>query len=92
MTHLREVDDVAYVRFASVYRSFRDIDEFRDRARQARDRTDAASQRGESLDRDGREAAPTTPPDDDERGWTLALELGARRRARRRTRTSARSS
>ena len=25
---LREVDDVAYVRFASVYRSFKDIDEF----------------------------------------------------------------
>jgi transcriptional repressor NrdR len=28
MRHLRDVDDVAYVRFASVYRSFRDIDEF----------------------------------------------------------------
>ena len=26
---LRELDEVAYVRFASVYRSFRDIDEFR---------------------------------------------------------------
>ena len=29
MTELRKVDDIAYVRFASVYRSFRDIDEFR---------------------------------------------------------------
>jgi transcriptional repressor NrdR len=29
MRLLREVDEVAYVRFASVYRSFRDIDEFR---------------------------------------------------------------
>ena len=28
MNHLRELDPVAYVRFASVYRSFRDIDEF----------------------------------------------------------------
>jgi transcriptional repressor NrdR len=28
MQELRKVDDVAYVRFASVYRSFRDIDEF----------------------------------------------------------------
>lgn len=28
MVHLRELDEVAYVRFASVYRSFRDIDEF----------------------------------------------------------------
>lgn len=29
MTHLRKIDEVAYVRFASVYRRFRDIDEFR---------------------------------------------------------------
>jgi transcriptional repressor NrdR len=29
MKLLRELDEVAYVRFASVYRSFRDIDEFR---------------------------------------------------------------
>ncbi len=29
MDKLRALDDIAYVRFASVYRSFRDIDEFR---------------------------------------------------------------
>jgi transcriptional repressor NrdR len=29
MTELRKLDEIAYVRFASVYRSFRDIDEFR---------------------------------------------------------------
>jgi transcriptional repressor NrdR len=28
MSYLKELNDVAYVRFASVYRSFRDIDEF----------------------------------------------------------------
>ena len=28
MIHLRTLDEVAYVRFASVYRSFRDVDEF----------------------------------------------------------------
>lgn len=28
MARLKELDEVAYVRFASVYRSFRDIDEF----------------------------------------------------------------
>lgn len=28
MVHLRSLDEVAYVRFASVYRSFRDIEEF----------------------------------------------------------------
>ena len=42
MRRLRELDEVAYVRFASVYRSFRDIDEFVDelgrlvKARQAK--------------------------------------------------------
>lgn len=30
MEHLRALDDIAYVRFASVYRSFRDIAELRD--------------------------------------------------------------
>ena len=30
MEHLKELDQVAYVRFASVYRSFQDISEFRD--------------------------------------------------------------
>jgi transcriptional repressor NrdR len=30
MKRLRELDEVAYVRFASVYRSFKDIDEFMD--------------------------------------------------------------
>ena len=39
MTQLRELDEVAYVRFASVYRSFRDIDEFRSELeKMARDR------------------------------------------------------
>ena len=28
MDHLRELDKVAYVRFASVYRKFEDVDEF----------------------------------------------------------------
>ena len=29
MSRLRSLDEIAYVRFASVYRSFRDIEEFR---------------------------------------------------------------
>lgn len=28
LTELRKVDEVAYIRFASVYREFRDVDEF----------------------------------------------------------------
>src|SRR5580692_12847824 len=46
MTLLRELDEVAYVRFASVYRSFRDIDEFRselDKMARARSDGDAES-------------------------------------------------
>lgn len=39
MTELRMLDEVAYVRFASVYRSFRDLDEFqRELDRMARER------------------------------------------------------
>ena len=30
MDHLKKLDQVAYVRFASVYRSFQDLSEFRD--------------------------------------------------------------
>ncbi len=36
MEHLRELDQVAYVRFASVYRKFTDIDEFIDEIRSLR--------------------------------------------------------
>jgi transcriptional repressor NrdR len=46
MRLLRELDEVAFVRFASVYRSFRDIDEFRaelDKMAQARPRVAAAT-------------------------------------------------
>jgi transcriptional repressor NrdR len=30
LERLRDIDDVAYIRFASVYKDFRDIDEFQD--------------------------------------------------------------
>jgi transcriptional repressor NrdR len=45
MQHLRDLDEVAYVRFASVYRSFQDISEFRaelDRLEKVPDRKPAA--------------------------------------------------
>jgi transcriptional repressor NrdR len=29
MKHLKDLDEIAYVRFASVYRKFEDVDEFR---------------------------------------------------------------
>lgn len=39
MTALRDLDDVAYVRFASVYRSFQDLSEFQDEIERLRTRT-----------------------------------------------------
>lgn len=36
MEHLRELDDVAYVRFASVYRQFKDVDRFIEEVEQLR--------------------------------------------------------
>jgi len=30
MKYLKELDEVAYIRFASVYKKFKDLDEFKD--------------------------------------------------------------
>jgi transcriptional repressor NrdR len=52
MRRLRDVDEVAYVRFASVYRSFRDINEFMDELKdllQNRDRPDRTPQQALPL-------------------------------------------
>jgi transcriptional repressor NrdR len=38
MEELRKLDKVAYIRFASVYRSFSDVEDFRDAIREVRDR------------------------------------------------------
>jgi len=37
MDHLRSVDDIAYVRFASVYRKFKDVDQFLNEIKTLRD-------------------------------------------------------
>ena len=42
MKRLRDVDEVAYVRFASVYRSFKDVDEFMSELREMLDRKGGA--------------------------------------------------
>ncbi|WP_224249480.1 transcriptional regulator NrdR [Hyalangium gracile] len=42
MKHLRALDEVAYVRFASVYRSFRDIAEFMNELRELADQSKEA--------------------------------------------------
>ena len=45
MDELRAVDEVAYVRFASVYRSFQDVTEFQDEIRRLKDLTEAGYRR-----------------------------------------------
>ena len=42
--HLRDVDKVAYIRFASVYRDFKDAGEFIDEITQAISQPDVAGQ------------------------------------------------
>ena len=36
MKELQKLDDVAYIRFASVYKSFQDIDDFQDAIKEVR--------------------------------------------------------
>ena len=45
MEELRRLDEVAYVRFASVYRSFQDVTEFQDEIRRLQEISDAAASR-----------------------------------------------
>jgi len=47
MEELRRLDEVAYVRFASVYRSFQDITEFQDEILRLQERTDADNRRNQ---------------------------------------------
>ncbi len=45
MEELRELDEVAYVRFASVYRSFQDVTEFQDEIKRLQEISDASTSR-----------------------------------------------
>ncbi|MDG2376189.1 MAG: transcriptional regulator NrdR [Woeseiaceae bacterium] len=45
MEELRELDDISYVRFASVYRSFQDVTEFQDEIRRLQETSDASAAR-----------------------------------------------
>jgi transcriptional repressor NrdR len=47
MEELRQLDEVAYVRFASVYRHFEDVEAFHDEIRRLRDQRDGSRPAGE---------------------------------------------
>lgn len=99
MRRLRDVDEVAYVRFASVYRSFRDINEFMDELKdllQHRDRAEGTPQqplplRGvltpdevSSLAEGGRSGPePVGPADGPDRDVARADEVDAKEEAPR---------
>jgi transcriptional repressor NrdR len=46
MNHLRTIDKVAYIRFASVYRDFKDVREFKEELEQLLSNRDAANKTG----------------------------------------------
>jgi len=49
MEELRDLDEVAYVRFASVYRSFQDVTEFQDEIKRLQEISDASVAREQML-------------------------------------------
>lgn len=53
MNELHDVDEVAYVRFASVYRSFRDITEFMSELQDLLEGEQKGARRSRSLPRKG---------------------------------------
>ncbi len=59
MDQLRRLDEVAYVRFASVYRSFQDVTEFEEEIRLLKMRSDAGAERRQ---------LPLLPDDADDAG------------------------
>ena len=54
MDELRGLDEVAYVRFASVYRSFQDVEEFRQEIERLRDATPVGKEQMSLLPREGK--------------------------------------
>ena len=64
MEELRHIDEVAYVRFASVYRSFQDVEAFREeieRLRQPRDKLREAKSTKSKVNRDQLSLLPSEP-------------------------------
>jgi transcriptional repressor NrdR len=72
MRELKKLDKVAYIRFASVYRAFEDVDEFSEVIREVSTRPVAAPPRHP-------EGFPMTATADDYRWMARALELAATR-------------
>ena len=71
MEELRRLDEVAYVRFASVYRHFEDVEAFHEEIRRLRDQRDGsrpvrepkrAAKRQPTQDRDQLPLLPESPP------------------------------
>jgi len=69
MAVLRELDEVAYVRFASVYRHFRDVSQFMDEVQSLRgagSQPEGASQQGSRPEGSPPRGAPPKEPDPSE--------------------------
>ena len=77
MEELRQLDEVAYVRFASVYRHFEDVEAFHEEIRKLRDQRDASrppraakrpAKRQSAQDRDQLSLLPSEPPPSEDPG------------------------
>ena len=77
MEELRQLDEVAYVRFASVYRHFEDVEAFHEEIRKLRDQRDSRqpvpqqkrpAKRQQAQDRDQLSLLPAESPSTDEPG------------------------
>jgi hypothetical protein len=77
MEELRQLDEVAYVRFASVYRHFEDVEAFHDEIRKLRDQRDVnqparpqkrPAKRQPAQDRDQLSLLPAESPSPEEPG------------------------
>ena len=82
MEELRHLDEVAYVRFASVYRQFEDVEAFHEeiqKLRNARPAPGSAMARAHKRERGARanrEQLPLLPPDEPHRAGQIAAAGG----------------
>lgn len=90
MEELRSVDEVAYVRFASVYRDFQDVSEFQDEIQRMAD-TDGDEQQPRFVQESFAEIAPPILPDAKPPSVEVVTELSDKRQTKRRTQNKNRS-
>lgn len=86
MEELRSVDEVAYVRFASVYRDFQDVSEFQDEIQRM---ADGEEQPPRFVQESFAEIAPPNLPDSDPPSVEVVTDIADKRHTKRHVKTQA---